>query len=271
MDFFNKLLGIILMIISYPGVILILWGIVIYGISIKIDAWESEKKASMTIIAGIILIFMNAILTDKGIIGDMENTYKVVGIILNIILKIIRYPGIVLFLWGLFIYVLSSIRKEPDAKNVSSKTIIAGLILICLNLLGTIQMIISYPGVVLLLWGIVIYGISINIDASDSKEKASMTIIAGITLIFMNVILTYKGIIDDVENTYKVVEIILKIVRYPGIVLFLWGLLIYGLSSIKKEPDARNTSSKTIKAGVNLFFLDLVLMVAGNFIKGIPK
>jgi len=60
--------GIVLQIAKYGGIVLMLWGAVMFGFAVKSDEPESKQKALMTAIAGFILFSLRWLLTQAGIV-----------------------------------------------------------------------------------------------------------------------------------------------------------------------------------------------------------
>jgi len=63
----ESVLGIILFATHYIGAALIIWGLVMFGLSIKNDEPESKQKALMTTFAGVIVFSLKWILEKAGI------------------------------------------------------------------------------------------------------------------------------------------------------------------------------------------------------------
>lgn len=63
----GSVLGIILFATKYIGAALIIWGLVMFGLSIKNDEPESKQKALMTTFAGVIVFSLKWILQTAGI------------------------------------------------------------------------------------------------------------------------------------------------------------------------------------------------------------
>ncbi|MBQ9611979.1 MAG: hypothetical protein IJV14_05250 [Lachnospiraceae bacterium] len=66
--FVASLAGIVMKVAQYGGVVLMLWGAVMFGFAIKNDEPESKQKALMCAIAGVVLFFLRSILQGAGII-----------------------------------------------------------------------------------------------------------------------------------------------------------------------------------------------------------
>ena len=66
---FGKLLGIVIWITRFIGAFLLLWGIVMFALSLKNDEPESKTKASMSFAAGAVLLALETILKAAGIIS----------------------------------------------------------------------------------------------------------------------------------------------------------------------------------------------------------
>lgn len=65
----GSVLGIILFATRYIGAALIIWGLVMFGLSIKNDEPESKQKALMTTFAGVVVFSLKWILQTAGITG----------------------------------------------------------------------------------------------------------------------------------------------------------------------------------------------------------
>ena len=63
----DSVLGIILFATRYIGAALIIWGLVMFGLSIKNDEPESKQKALMTTFAGVVVFSLKWILQAAGI------------------------------------------------------------------------------------------------------------------------------------------------------------------------------------------------------------
>lgn len=63
----DSVLGIILFATRYIGAALIIWGLVMFGLSIKNDEPESKQKALMTTFAGVVVFSLKWILQTAGI------------------------------------------------------------------------------------------------------------------------------------------------------------------------------------------------------------
>lgn len=63
----DAVLGIILFATRYIGAALIIWGLVMFGLSIKNDEPESKQKALMTTFAGVVVFSLKWILQTAGI------------------------------------------------------------------------------------------------------------------------------------------------------------------------------------------------------------
>lgn len=63
----ESVLGIILFATRYIGAALIIWGLVMFGLSIKNDEPESKQKALMTTFAGVVVFSLKWILQTAGI------------------------------------------------------------------------------------------------------------------------------------------------------------------------------------------------------------
>ena len=65
----GQVLGIILYVANFLGSALILWGLVMFGLSIKNDEPESKTKALMCTFAGVLLFSLRFVLKMAGIIS----------------------------------------------------------------------------------------------------------------------------------------------------------------------------------------------------------
>ena len=65
----SNVLGIILLYAQYIGAALLIWGLVMFAMSVKSDEPESKRKALATAIAGIIAMTLRSILKGAGIIS----------------------------------------------------------------------------------------------------------------------------------------------------------------------------------------------------------
>ena len=65
----SNVLGIILLYAQYIGAALLIWGLVMFAMSVKSDEPESKQKALATAIAGIIAMTLRSILKGAGIIS----------------------------------------------------------------------------------------------------------------------------------------------------------------------------------------------------------
>lgn len=65
----GQVLGIIMLVARFAGAALLIWGLVMFGLSVKNDEPESKQKALLCCIAGIILISLRSILKAAGIIS----------------------------------------------------------------------------------------------------------------------------------------------------------------------------------------------------------
>lgn len=66
----GQLMGIVLLIATFAGGVLLLWGMVMFALSVKTDEPESKQKAFLCCISGAVLLSLRAILGLAGIIAD---------------------------------------------------------------------------------------------------------------------------------------------------------------------------------------------------------
>lgn len=65
----GQLMGIVLLVATFAGGVLLLWGFVMFALSVKNDEPESKQKAFLCIISGAVLLSLRMILKAAGIIA----------------------------------------------------------------------------------------------------------------------------------------------------------------------------------------------------------
>ena len=65
----GQLMGIVLLIATFAGGVLLLWGMVMFALSVKTDEPESKQKAFLCCISGAVLLSLRLILKAAGIIA----------------------------------------------------------------------------------------------------------------------------------------------------------------------------------------------------------
>ena len=66
---YGKILGIIMLVATWVGGAILLWGLVMFGLAIKNDEPESKQKALMCTFGGLVLVCLKTILVAAGLIA----------------------------------------------------------------------------------------------------------------------------------------------------------------------------------------------------------
>ena len=65
----GSVIGVIITVAQYLGLLLAIWGLVMFGLAMKNEDAESKNKALMAVIAGVVLISIKFVLQAVGFIG----------------------------------------------------------------------------------------------------------------------------------------------------------------------------------------------------------